>query len=194
MATEREIFERRMRLLNEQDANHRHIRERWLAQERKNLSSAQSGIVRNLAGEEGLEPVSAVEFSGEGLDGGADAMVQLDVVASQLHDDGHDSNFVNSGLCLEKGQSVLSHSSLPVGVGASQGRARAEALEDASASPRPDAPNPSTTTPWSNPMRKLLDVCRRLDQGWPGDVIALFFLILLAPAVLFIGALLDGGM
>lgn len=53
---------------------------------------------------------------------------------------------------------------------------------------------PFILTPWSNPMRKLLDVCRRLDQGWPGDVIALFFLILLAPAVLFIGALLDGGM
>lgn len=53
---------------------------------------------------------------------------------------------------------------------------------------------PFSPTPWSNPMRKLLDVCRRLDAGWQGNLIALFFLVLLAPAVLFIGAILDGGM
>lgn len=43
-------------------------------------------------------------------------------------------------------------------------------------------------------MRKLLAACRRLDESWHGDVIALFFLVLLVPAVLILGALLDGGM
>ena len=53
---------------------------------------------------------------------------------------------------------------------------------------------PFTPITWSNRMRKFLDVCRRLDEDWLGDVIALFFLIMLVPLVLFIGTLLDGGM
>jgi len=42
-------------------------------------------------------------------------------------------------------------------------------------------------------MRKLLAVCRRLDDHWVGDVIGVVFLFGLIPIVLFIGSLLEGG-
>lgn len=53
---------------------------------------------------------------------------------------------------------------------------------------------PSTPTPWSTPMRKLFAACRRLDDHWVGDVIGVIFLMALVPLVLFLGAILDGGM
>lgn len=53
---------------------------------------------------------------------------------------------------------------------------------------------PFILTTWSTPMRTLLDVCRRLDGHWVGDVIGVVFLMAIVPLVLFLGALLDGGM
>lgn len=53
---------------------------------------------------------------------------------------------------------------------------------------------PFTPTPWSNPMRNLLDVCRRLDGHWVGDVIGVVFLMAIIPLVLFLGTLFHGGM
>jgi len=46
----------------------------------------------------------------------------------------------------------------------------------------------------SNPMRKLFAACKRLDDHWLGDVIAVAFLFALVPLALFIGSILDGGM
>ena len=43
-------------------------------------------------------------------------------------------------------------------------------------------------------MRKFIAACRRFDETRKADVIALFCLILMAPTVLFIGVLLDGGL
>lgn len=51
-------------------------------------------------------------------------------------------------------------------------------------------PHPPT---WSNPMRKLLSACRRLDDHWVGDAIGVVILFSLIPLVLFIGTLFGGG-
>lgn len=51
----------------------------------------------------------------------------------------------------------------------------------------------ATPTTWSNPMRKLLDVCRRLEDHWAGDIIGVAFLFALIPSVLFFGPIIFGG-
>lgn len=53
---------------------------------------------------------------------------------------------------------------------------------------------PSIPTTRSTPMRKFLDVCRRLEEHWAGDLIGLACLMALVPLVLFIGTLLHVGM
>lgn len=51
-----------------------------------------------------------------------------------------------------------------------------------------------TPTTWSNTMRNLLGVCRRLDEDWRGDLVAAICLFMMVPVVLFLGTLLHGGM
>ena len=49
-------------------------------------------------------------------------------------------------------------------------------------------------TLWSTPMRKLFAACKRLDDHWLGDLIAVALLFGLVPLTLFIGSILDRGM
>lgn len=53
---------------------------------------------------------------------------------------------------------------------------------------------PLSLTLWSISMRKLFAACKRLDDHWLGDLIAVALLSSLVPLTLFIGSVLDGGM
>lgn len=83
------------------------------------------------------------------------------------------------------------HDLPPADVGASQGKARAGALEGASALPRPAAPSHSEPATWRTTMRTILAACRRLDEHWVGDLIAALCLFALGYAALLLGYVLE---